>query len=51
LGRLGKTHAKIGNKVQLVGDDIFVTNPAIFKQGIDRKIANSILIKLIRSAR
>jgi enolase len=32
--------------VQLVGDDIFVTNPAILKRGIERKIANSILIKL-----
>jgi enolase len=32
--------------VQIVGDDIFVTNPAIFKQGIERGIGNSILIKL-----
>ena len=37
---------KLGNKVQLVGDDLFVTNPEIFKQGIDKKIANSILIKV-----
>ena len=36
----------IGEKVQLVGDDLFVTNTKIFKKGIDRKIANSILIKL-----
>ncbi len=36
----------LGGKIQLVGDDIFVTNPAIFKRGIDRGIANSILIKL-----
>jgi enolase len=36
----------LGSKVQLVGDDIFVTNPEIFKRGIDRGIANSILIKL-----
>ena len=36
----------LGKKVQLVGDDIFVTNPAILKKGIDRGIANSILIKL-----
>ena len=35
----------IGEKVQLVGDDLFVTNPSIFKQGIDQGIANSILIK------
>ena len=37
---------KIGKKVQLVGDDLFVTNPAILKEGIDKGIANSILIKV-----
>ena len=37
---------KLGNRVQLVGDDLFVTNTSIFKQGIEKKIANSILIKL-----
>jgi len=37
---------KLGDKIQLVGDDLFVTNTRIFKQGIDRGIANSILIKL-----
>ncbi|KWT05690.1 phosphopyruvate hydratase [Pseudomonas savastanoi] len=36
---------KIGEKVQLVGDDLFVTNTRILKEGIDKKIANSILIK------
>src|SRR5512140_437112 len=36
----------LGKKVQLVGDDIFVTNTKIFKQGIEQGIANSILIKL-----
>ena len=36
----------LGKKVQLVGDDIFVTNTKIFKKGIDEGIANSILIKL-----
>ena len=36
---------KIGDKVQLVGDDLFVTNTSILKEGIDRGIANSILIK------
>jgi len=36
----------LGDKVQLVGDDIFVTNTKIFKQGIEQGIANSILIKL-----
>ena len=37
---------KLGEKIQLVGDDLFVTNPKIFKDGIDNKLANSILIKL-----
>jgi enolase len=37
---------ELGSRVQIVGDDIFVTNPGIFKQGIERGIANSILIKL-----
>ena len=36
----------LGSKVQLVGDDIFVTNTTIFKKGIDEGIGNSILIKL-----
>ncbi|MDG5500634.1 phosphopyruvate hydratase [Marinobacter sp. BGYM27] len=36
---------KIGDKVQLVGDDLFVTNTAILKRGIENSIANSILIK------
>ena len=36
---------KIGDRVQLVGDDLFVTNTKILKRGIDEKIANSILIK------
>jgi len=36
----------LADKVQLVGDDLFVTNTKIFKKGIDRGIANSILIKL-----
>lgn len=38
------TH-KIGNRVQLVGDDLFVTNTKILEEGIAKKIANSILIK------
>jgi enolase len=37
---------KLGSKVQIVGDDIFVTNPAIFKEGLAQGIANSILIKV-----
>ena len=36
----------LGNKIQLVGDDIFVTNTTILKEGIAKNIANSILIKL-----
>ena len=36
----------LGDKVQLVGDDIFVTNPKIFKKGIAEKIGNAILIKV-----
>jgi enolase len=37
---------RLGESLQLVGDDIFVTNPRILQEGIDRGIANSILIKL-----
>ena len=37
---------RLGNKVQIVGDDIFVTNTRIFKEGIQKGIANSILIKI-----
>ncbi|MBN1932998.1 MAG: phosphopyruvate hydratase [Desulfobacterales bacterium] len=37
---------RLGNSLQLVGDDIFVTNPGIFSRGIEEGIANSILIKL-----
>lgn len=37
---------KLGKKVQIVGDDIFVTNTKIFAEGIKKGIANSILIKL-----
>ena len=36
----------LGKKVQLVGDDLYVTNPKILKEGIDKGIANSILIKV-----
>ena len=41
-----KLTAKLGDKVQLVGDDLFVTNPKLLQKGIDEKSANSILIKL-----
>ena len=37
---------KLGNKIQLVGDDIFVTNKEILKEGIQKDVANAILIKL-----
>ena len=42
-----KVHTeKLGKRVQLVGDDLFVTNAKILKEGIDKGIANSILIKI-----
>lgn len=37
---------ELGDKIQLVGDDLFVTNPKILKEGIEKGIANSILIKV-----
>ncbi|THK42001.1 phosphopyruvate hydratase [Methylophaga sp. SB9B] len=37
---------RLGDRIQLVGDDLFVTNSAILKQGIEAKVANAILIKL-----
>jgi enolase len=37
---------RVGKQVQLVGDDVFVTNPAILQEGIERGVGNSILIKL-----
>ena len=37
---------KLGDRVQLVGDDLFVTNPKILKEGIEKGVANSILIKV-----
>jgi enolase len=37
---------RLGDRLQLVGDDIFVTNPSILREGIERGVANSILIKL-----
>ncbi|MDI6797460.1 MAG: phosphopyruvate hydratase [Desulfatibacillaceae bacterium] len=41
-----KLTERLDDRVQLVGDDIFVTNPEIFAQGIERSIGNAILIKL-----
>jgi enolase len=37
---------ELGNKVQLVGDDVFVTNPEILKKGIEEKVANALLVKV-----
>ncbi|MCM8769971.1 MAG: phosphopyruvate hydratase, partial [Candidatus Omnitrophica bacterium] len=41
-----KLTARLGKKIQLIGDDIFVTNPSILTQGIKRNVANAILIKV-----
>ena len=41
-----KMTERLGKRIQIVGDDLFVTNPAILKEGIQKGIANSILIKL-----
>ena len=41
-----KMTAQLGTKIQIVGDDLFVTNTKLLKQGIEKSIANSILIKL-----
>ena len=38
--------SKLGNKIKIVGDDLFVTNLTKLQQGIDNKLANSILIKM-----
>ncbi|HWD96105.1 MAG TPA: phosphopyruvate hydratase [Acidimicrobiales bacterium] len=38
--------SRLGEKIQLVGDDIFVTNTTLLQKGIDRKVANSLLVKL-----
>ena len=38
--------ARLGERVQLVGDDLFVTNPKIFREGIDQGVANAILVKV-----
>jgi enolase len=37
---------ELGSKVQLVGDDVFVTNPEILKRGIDEKVGNALLVKV-----
>jgi enolase len=42
----GQLTAELGDRVQLVGDDLFVTNPERLRQGIERGVANSILVKV-----
>ena len=42
----GKLFEKLGNRIQIVGDDLFVTNPSRLQRGIQERCANSILIKL-----
>jgi enolase len=41
-----KFTARLGKKIQIVGDDLFVTNPAFVKKGIEQKAANAVLIKV-----
>jgi len=41
-----KMTKQLGNKIQIVGDDVFVTNPKILKEGIEKGVANAVLIKL-----
>jgi len=45
-GGWGQLTARLGGRVQLVGDDIFVTNPEILRKGIEQRVANAILVKL-----
>jgi enolase len=45
-GGWGVLTRRLGNRVQLVGDDLFVTNPAIIQQGIKNGIANAVLVKV-----
>ena len=46
MGWLGRAYRSYRDDVQLVGDDLFVTNAAILAEGIEKGVANSILIKL-----
>ena len=46
MGRLAGLTAELGARIQLVGDDIFVTNTKILRRGIRERVANSVLIKL-----
>ena len=41
-----KLTERLGSKVQLVGDDLFVTNPKRIRQGIEEKVANAVLVKV-----
>jgi len=46
LGRLERLTKGLGDRIQIVGDDIFVTNPKRLKDGIKKGVANAILIKV-----
>ena len=46
MGWLEKSYTRTGNKIQLVGDDLFVTNIDRLQRGIENNIANSILVKV-----
>ena len=46
MGRLGKFNKNLGKKIQLVGDDLFVTNKKRLQRGIDVNAGNSILVKV-----
>ena len=46
LGWLARAHRGAGQSVQLVGDDLFVTNPKIIAEGIERGVANAVLVKV-----
>ena len=46
MGRLETSYAKLGADLQLVGDDLFVTNPERLQEGIDEHIANAVLVKV-----
>ena len=46
IGKVGITTKRLGNKIQLVGDDLFVTNTKRLEKGVNENISNSVLVKL-----
>jgi enolase len=46
IGKVRLLTRRLGDRIQLVGDDIFVTNPALIRRAISQKVANAALIKL-----